>query len=94
MRERYRKEKTQSDSAISVQISRAEQEVEERWQAKADRMVSQAEDRWRRKYDELKEELRESNNNYNQAVAKVINICCATRFINICLYLLNTRLRC
>ena len=74
LRERYRKEKTQTDSVLSVQISRAEQEVEERWQAKADRMVSQAEDRWRRKYDELKEELRESNNNYNQAVAKVINI--------------------
>ena len=71
LRERYRKEKTQTDSALSVQISRTEQEVEERWQSKADRMVSQAEERWRRKYDELKEELRESSNNYNQAVAKV-----------------------
>ena len=75
LRERYRKEKTQTDSVLSVQISRAEQEVEERWQAKADRMVSQAEDRWRRKYDELKEELRESTNNYNQAVTKVNNAC-------------------
>lgn len=76
MRERYRKEKTQTDSALSTQISRAEQEVEERWQSKADRMVSQAEERWRRKYDELKEELRESNNNYNQAVAKVKYLYC------------------
>ena len=72
IRERYRREKTQSDSTLSVQISRAEQEVEERWQAKADRMVSQAEDRWRHKYDELKEELRESNNSYHQAIAKVM----------------------
>jgi len=62
---------------MAVQISRAEQEVEERWQAKADRMVSQAEDRWRRKYDELKEELRESNSKYNQAVAKVNVFTCA-----------------
>ena len=72
LRERYRKEKTQTDSAVSVQISRAEQEVEERWQTKADRMVAQAEERWRHKYDELKEELRESSNSYKQAVAKVL----------------------
>ena len=86
LRERYRKEKTQTDSSLSVQISRAEQEVEERWQAKADRMVSQAEDRWKRKYDELKEELRESNNNYSQAVAKVnIIFTSVTSFRNTCL---------
>ena len=71
MRERYRKEKTQTDSAVSVQISRAEQEVEERWQSKADRMVSQTEERWKSKYNELKEELREAQSQHSQALAKV-----------------------
>ena len=53
VKNRYRKEKSSANAAISDQLSTLEKELEEQWTTKSERMVLQAEDKWRRKYRDL-----------------------------------------
>lgn len=56
LKNRYRKEKTSSDSAISDQLNQLEQELNEQWRVKSERMVQQTEERWKRKNQDLEVE--------------------------------------
>ena len=53
LKERYRKEKTSSNAALSDQLSQLEQELQEQWKVKSERMVQQTEERWQRKNQDL-----------------------------------------
>ena len=56
LKTRYRKEKTSTDSAISDQLNQLEQELNEQWRVKSERMVQQTEERWKRKNQDLEVE--------------------------------------
>ena len=53
LKERYRKDKTSSNAALSDQLSQLEQELQEQWKVKSERMVQQTEERWQRKNQDL-----------------------------------------
>ena len=53
LKDRYRKDKSSANAAISDQLSQQEQELEEQWKNKSERMVQQMEERWKRKYQDL-----------------------------------------
>ena len=53
LKERYRKDKTSSNAALSDQLSQLEQELQEQWKTKSERMVQQTEERWQRKNQDL-----------------------------------------
>ena len=57
LKDRHRKEKTSSNASVTDQLAQQERDLEEQWQAKCSRQVSQTEDKWRRKYRNLEEEM-------------------------------------
>lgn len=59
LEKKLRKQKSSSDKAVAEQIAQVEQEVEERWKSKAERMVSRAEAVLQRKVEKALEEAQE-----------------------------------
>lgn len=57
LKDKHRREKTSSNASITDQLAQQERDLEEQWQAKCARQVSQTEDKWRRKYRNLEEEM-------------------------------------
>ena len=57
LKDRHRKEKSSSNASVTDQLAQQERDLEEQWQAKCSRQVSQTEDKWRRKYRNLEEEM-------------------------------------
>ena len=57
LKDKHRREKTSSNASVTDQLTQQERDLEEQWQAKCARQVSQTEDKWRRKYRNLEEEM-------------------------------------
>ena len=57
LKDKHRREKTSSNASVTDQLTQQERDLEEQWQAKCARQVSQTEDKWRRKYRNLEDEM-------------------------------------
>ena len=55
IRERLQKQKTSFDASASdhMQLSQLENELDEQWKTKSERMVQQTDDKWKRKYRDV-----------------------------------------
>lgn len=71
LKERLRKEKNSSNTAVSEQVAQAEKELEDQWRMRSERMVAQAEERARRKYSDLQDEYRSLQTQLAEATMKV-----------------------
>lgn len=71
LKERLRKEKHSSSTAISEQISQVERDLEDQWRTRSDRLVTQAEERARRKYSDLQDEYKMLQTQLSEATLKV-----------------------
>ncbi|XP_048587727.1 FK506-binding protein 15 isoform X2 [Nematostella vectensis] len=60
LKEKHRREKKNSGSVTTEEISKMESDLETRWTEKATKMVSQAVEKWKRKYDDVIEERDEA----------------------------------
>ena len=74
MKDKQRKEKATAERTLASRVSQAEQDVEDSWKLKSDRMVSQAEARWKKKFDEVQDELLGEKARCRELVAKVSDV--------------------
>lgn len=74
VKDRLRKEKHSASTAVSVQVSQAEREVEDQWRMRSERMVAQAEERARRKYADLQDEYKGLQTQLTEATMKVLYV--------------------
>lgn len=71
LEKKLRKQKSSSDKAVAEQIALAEQEMEERWKSKSERMVSRAEVVLQSKLEEALEEAQELKGRNAELLEKV-----------------------